>query len=241
MEHIMSQSVSISQRYRVPEIMDMPDLDAHRHAHALRGIARINRWSGSARILWAPISALACEISARPLRILDIATGGGDVPIRLWHKARRAGVPAVIDGCDLSRCAVAFAQHRAKERGADISFFQLNALTDELPPDYDVVMCSLFLHHLDDEQAVELLRRMSQAARRMVLINDLRRSRAGLALAKLATRLLTTSKVVHFDGPQSVRAAFAIDEVDALANRAGLKGATIEKRWPCRFLLTWRR
>ena len=102
-----------------------------------------------------------------------------------------------------------------------------------------MLTCSLFLHHLDEAEAVDLLRRMAAAARQLVLINDLRRSTAGLLLAYLGTRLLSTSPVVHTDGPLSVAAAFTLAEVRKLAAQAGLKGATVAGRWPFRFLLKW--
>ncbi len=81
-----------SQRRCVPEVMDQPDLDPRLHAQALQGLARLNFWSGSARILWPPLSALARRLRPRPLRVLDLATGGGDVPVRLWRRASRAGL-----------------------------------------------------------------------------------------------------------------------------------------------------
>ncbi len=104
-----------------------------------------------------------------------------------------------------------------------------------------MVMCSLFLHHLDEEQARGLLQRMRQAARYLVLVNDLRRSLFGYALAYLGTRILSASHIVHVDGPLSVQAAFTIPEVRQLAKSAGMTEATVSRRWPCRFLLTWRR
>jgi hypothetical protein len=121
-----------------------------------------------------------------------------------------------------------------------VRFFVLDALADPLPSDYDVVTCSLFLHHLDDAEAIELLRRMAAAARRLVLVNDLVRSRTGLTLAYVATRLLTLSPVVHVDGPLSVRAAYTPPEALELARQAGMQGATIQRKWPFRFLLGWR-
>jgi 2-polyprenyl-3-methyl-5-hydroxy-6-metoxy-1,4-benzoquinol methylase len=221
--------------------MDQPDLDEPRHIHALRGLARINSWSGSAGILWAPLRRLAQQIGVTSLRLLDIATGAGDVPVRLWHQARRAGIALEIDACDLSSRAVAFAQSQAEQRSASVRFFVWNALADPLPGPYDVVSCSLFLHHLDEAQAVLLLRRMKEMAARLVLINDLRRSFTGYLLAYLGSRILSTSRVVHSDGPQSVAAAFRPNEVLELAQQAGLQGATVQKRWPYRLLLQWHR
>jgi 2-polyprenyl-3-methyl-5-hydroxy-6-metoxy-1,4-benzoquinol methylase len=222
-----------------PEIMDDPGLEEQWHNDALRGLARINLVSGSTRILWGPIVALAREMPSRPLRVLDIATGGGDVPIRLALRARRAGLPIQVEGCDRSPVAIHHAQISASRHDVAVRFFELDALSGAIPPGQDIVCCSLFLHHLAEDQAVCLLRHMAEATRRLVLVNDLARSRTGLLLAYAGTRLLSRSKVVHVDGPRSVRAAFTPEEALALAQQAGLSGATVERRWPCRYLLKW--
>jgi SAM-dependent methyltransferase len=231
---------SLSQRRREPEIMDQPGLDPAQHARALRGLARINWWSGSAGILWPPLAALA-RAEGRTLRVLDLATGGGDVPLRLWDRARRAGVGLRLEGCDVSAVAAAHAEADARRRGADVRFFVHDALNGPPLGGYDVLICSLFLHHLDDGAARALLERMGREAARLVLVNDLVRGWPGLLLAQVGTRLLSRSAVVHADGPRSVRAAFTRAELKELAKRAGLRGATVSWRWPWRMLLTWRR
>jgi 2-polyprenyl-3-methyl-5-hydroxy-6-metoxy-1,4-benzoquinol methylase len=221
--------------------MDQPGLDPRLHARALRGLARINFWSGSARILWPPLAALARRLRPRPLRVLDLATGGGDVPVRLWRRACRAGLDLEVEGCDVSPVALEQARACADRAGAPVHFFARDVLAGPVPAGYDAVVCSLFLHHLEEEQACDLLRRMAAAAGHLVLVNDLERCRAGLALAHLATRLLTTSAVVHTDGPRSVARAFTRAEARALAGRAGLRGAAVGWRWPFRYLLAWSR
>jgi 2-polyprenyl-3-methyl-5-hydroxy-6-metoxy-1,4-benzoquinol methylase len=232
--------LDVRRRRRESEIMDQPDLDRRRHVEALRGLERINRWSGSARILWPPLLEIARQ-SAAPLRVLDVATGAGDVPVRLWRRARKAGVDLRIEGCDRSACAVEHARGRAAEEGTNVTFFEWDALAGALPAGYDAVVSSLFLHHLDEDEAVGLLARMAAAAARLVLINDLERSLPGMLLAYLGTRVLSASPVVHTDGPLSVAAAFTRTEALALARRAGLDGACVQRRWPFRYLLTWRR
>jgi 2-polyprenyl-3-methyl-5-hydroxy-6-metoxy-1,4-benzoquinol methylase len=231
----------VRERQRQAEIMDQPGLDEGRHVQALRGLERINFWSRSAALVWGPLAGLAREAGGRPLRVLDLATGAGDVPIRLWHKARRARLPLQVEGCDVSPAAVTHAAGRARQAGAAVNFFVCDALAGPLPPGYDVLVSSLFLHHLTEGQAVDLLRRMAGAAGRMVLINDLVRSPAGWVLAYLGTRLLSRSAVVHTDGLRSVEGAFTLTEARALAERAGLIGAEVRACWPCRFLLVWRR
>src|SRR4051794_6320881 len=107
----------LSHRCRQPEVMDHPGLDRDRHRRALRGLERINGWSGSARLLWPAVRALARE--KRLVRLLDLASGAGDVPLRLWRKARRAGVPLEAEGWDVSPVAVDYARERAARHGAD--------------------------------------------------------------------------------------------------------------------------
>ena len=221
--------------------MDDPALDPARHAQALRALAKINWLSGSTRILWQPLRALARAQPGRTLRILDVASGGGDVPIGLWRRARRAGLSFEIHGADISPTALDFARHKAQQAGADIRFIRLDVHHDAIPQGFDVLTSSLFLHHLAEAQALSLLERMRQAAGSMVLINDLRRCRLGFVLAWLAARTLTTSAVVRVDAPRSVEAAFTLNEIQALATQAGMSTIKLARRWPCRYLLTWRR
>jgi SAM-dependent methyltransferase len=232
---------SLKQRDRQPEIMDQPGLNPADHRAALRGLARINFVSGSARILWPELQHEAHLQQTGPFTVLDVATGAGDMPIRLWARARRAGVSMRIAGCDISATAIAIARDAAARTGTEVEFFAADALKEGLPDHFDAITCSLFLHHLDEADAVEFLRRIAAAARKLVLVNDLSRSRFGLILAAVGSRLLTRSEVVHVDGPRSVRAAFTPSEALALANRAGLIGAKVVRRWPCRYLLSWRR
>ncbi|HEY7326145.1 MAG TPA: methyltransferase domain-containing protein [Gemmataceae bacterium] len=231
---------SLAHRHREPEIQDEPDLDSELLRQALAGLESINSWSRSLYVLWPSIRALGRQMK-RPLRVLDIATGAGDVPISLWHRAQREEIALEVEACDLNPRTVSYAQERAREKAADVHVFPLDVLHQEIPHSYDVVMCSLFLHHLSDEEAVPVLGRMAQAAEHMVLVNDLLRCVGGLVLAHVCTPILTRSRVNRVDSVRSVRAAFTLEEARSLVTRAGLNGAIVEKRWPCRYLLKWTR
>ena len=232
----------LGKRNRQPEWMDQSGIDAAAHDQALNGLRRINAFSGAAGSLFRPIQSLAVALDhSRPLRVLDVACGGGDNTIALAERCRRQGLAVHIDGCDRSQQAVAIASRHAEGRSLGGTFFQSDALEDPLPPDYDVILCSLFLHHLDEDSAVKLLRRMGQSCRHLVLVNDLIRSPLGYGLAWVGCRLLSRSPIVHFDGPVSVQGAFRMDEALDLADRAGLGGASVQRSWPERFLLSWRR
>jgi 2-polyprenyl-3-methyl-5-hydroxy-6-metoxy-1,4-benzoquinol methylase len=221
--------------------MDRPDLPVALHEHALCGLARLNWWSGSDRILWGPIRRLAAELSGRPLRVLDVACGAGDVLVGLARRALRAGVGLELHGIDMSPTAIDHASRRCAAAGLRVSLTRHDALAEPLPDGFDVVTSSLFLHHLTDDQAADVLRRCAAATNRLILVNDLRRSRAGWLLAAAACRLLSRSPVVHSDGPRSVTRAFTPSEALEIAHRAGLTSGVISRRWPWRFLLTWDR
>jgi 2-polyprenyl-3-methyl-5-hydroxy-6-metoxy-1,4-benzoquinol methylase len=229
------------RRTRQPELMDQPGLDHSEHLKALRGLRRINALSRTSAVLWPQIARLITgrESQDRPVRVLDLATGGGDAPIALARRAIHAGANIVVDGCDLNPQAVHHAQFQANARGARVRFFVLDALHEELPSGYDVVSCSLFLHHLDEADAIALLRRMAASARSLVLVDDLIRSWRGYLLAAVGCRLLSGSRIVHIDGPASVIAAFTPGEALSLAERAGLGGARVKRHWPQRYLLSW--
>jgi 2-polyprenyl-3-methyl-5-hydroxy-6-metoxy-1,4-benzoquinol methylase len=221
--------------------MDRADLDPDRHRHALGGLERINWLSGSAGIVWPPIRRSAEQANGQLLRVLDVACGGGDLSIALFRRAARAGLNLHFEAVDISPRALDYARSRADAAEARIHFFQLDALAGDFPSDYDVLFSSLFLHHLKEDQAVNLMRRMAHAAQKMLLISDLSRTRLGWTAAYCVTRLLTTSDVVHTDGPLSVEGAFTPGEAMELAHQAGLRGARVSRRWPFRYLLTWTR
>jgi 2-polyprenyl-3-methyl-5-hydroxy-6-metoxy-1,4-benzoquinol methylase len=233
--------ISLDERDRQPELMDQPGLDDAVHRRALTGLRTVNMFSRTAGALWRGLADTGL-LTKGPVRVLDIASGGGDNVLRLAVHARQAGVDLMAHGCDISATAVVHAQAVARQSGfADVRYFQLNALADPLPQDYDVLMCTLFLHHLAEGDALELLRRMAAAAQRAVFVDDIVRSRFGYVLAWAGGRLLTRSPIIHVDGPLSVRSAFSLNEARELVERAGLHGAKFRRHWPERFLMSWRK
>lgn len=220
--------------------MDEPDLDPELHRAALDGLRRLNQWSRSAAILWPRLRQVAGQAGAR-LRVADLACGGGDVTLALAARAKSRGLPLQFDAFDRSPVAIEYARQRAAQlRVEQVHFAVADVFTVQATVRYDAVICSLFLHHLKEDEAVQLLMRMREMSTRCVLVNDLRRTRWGALWVRFGCRLLTRSPVVHVDGPLSARAAFSIAELGQLASRAGLAGYRITAHRPQRMLLDWR-
>lgn len=227
-------------RLHQAELMDAPDLDPQLHRQALAGLRRVNLLSLSAARLWREIRSLEPSRDETGISVLDVACGGGDVSLAIARTAASGRYGVRVEGCDISPLAIEVARQRAQQAGVtNASFFVLDALRERWPGEYDVVMCSLFLHHLSTDDAVKLLRLMAEHARRLVLVNDLRRTQLGYVMAWWGCRLLSRSRIVHADGPASVAAAFTRQEALDLAQQAGLKGAVVVPSWPQRFLLRW--
>lgn len=235
----------LARRDLRPELLDQPGVPEEIHRHALKDLKSVNSICGTGSIAWKTIAPLARSHGSRPLEVLDLACGGGDVLLDVRRRATKAGTALKLTGYDISPTAVEYARRCAASvdtTGAcsEIEFRVCDIFTEFPERRFDVVMCSLFLHHLDEERAVALLDMMSRTARRLVFVNDLIRCGWGYAAAQIVLRLLTRNHIVLADGPQSVAGAFTLPEVRRLASKAGLVDPTLRKIWPYRFLLSWK-
>src|SRR5262245_56027925 len=97
---------SLNHRRRQAELMDDPNLDSNMLRQSFEALARINWLSRSANILWRPLVAFARRSGNRPISVLDIACGGGDVTVALARRAQRTGIRMQFAGCDLSNVAL---------------------------------------------------------------------------------------------------------------------------------------
>ncbi len=219
--------------------MDDPDLDRTRHLQALRALARINRVSFAGLRVYREILTIG-RSRPGPVRVLDVACGGGDVLVDVANRLRGSGLAVELRGCDVSEVALEAAR-LAVPRGADVDFLEADVIDGDIPGGHDLVCSSLFLHHLTDEAASQLLRRMAAVTAHTVLVQDLRRTRLGYLFAWVGLHTLTRSDVARSDGLVSVRAAFTLPEAEQLCSEAGLSGASVSRAWPQRYTIRWRR
>ena len=231
----------IARRYdaALPEMMDRRGHDPDLLRADLDVLETINRYLGGHRIVRRHLRALAPDVredgtyvpssrtSPRATTVLDLATGAGDIPRAL---AGRYNVTGVDKNPEILRIA--------RERSPGIRFEQHDLL--DLPyaaGSFDVVLCSLALHHFAEDDVVAILRRVGEIARVGYIVNDLRRHRLAIALSKLMARTIITNPIARFDAPASCERAFTVAELDALARRAGLANYRIRRHWAFRMAL----
>lgn len=212
--------------------MDEAGLDPAEHRRALAGLRRINAWSGTVGAIW-PLVRDRCRSATRGLRLLDLACGGGEVAIGLRRRARREGLALDVTGCDRSPVAVA----AARAASTDVSFEVRDVIADGVPRGYDVLLSTLFLHHLDAGTARAFLHHMADSGAGLLIVDDLARELGGWVLAWAGSRVLSRSWVVHVDALRSVEAAFKPAEAEALAREAGWGRVEVRRHWPARYQL----
>ena len=190
----------------------------------LRDLERVNRWLGGVRLSARAIESLAGD---RPtLTVLDVGTGGADIPLALLDRARARGRHWHVTGID-SRPEILAAAAARLPRLAATADLELH-LGDgrSLPyPDgsFDIAHTSLVLHHLSPDEVHRLLTEMRRVARLGVVVNDLVRSRIGWLGAWLLAHACTRNPYTRHDAPLSVERAYTRRELTELVAAAGLQ------------------
>ena len=213
----------MDRRTDAVELLDGPLDDPRTLAGNLRDLRRINRWLGGVSLTTVAIDALAAHRD--DLTLLDVGTGGADIPLALLAGARKRGRRLLVVAID-SRPEILAAAAVATPGLATTDGLELHVGDGRSLPyadrSFDVAHASLVLHHLEPAAALDLLREMARVSRLGVVINDLDRGRLGLLGAWLIGHLLTRNRYTRSDAPLSVRRAYRPAEMAAMVRGAGL-------------------
>jgi 2-polyprenyl-3-methyl-5-hydroxy-6-metoxy-1,4-benzoquinol methylase len=200
------------------ELMDRPQQVSAELERDLENLRQLNRWFGS----YALISSFLrrwIKPGAR-LRVLDLATGSGDIPRLIAEYGRKAGAHIQIDALDRQPPTLEIAQKLSADY-PEIAFVEGNILEWSSNEPYDLVLCTLALHHFSETDAVRVLERCRQLSRKFVLVSDLRRGWFLSAGVWLITELIFREPMTKIDGRMSAARAFSFVEMHDLAVRAG--------------------
>jgi 2-polyprenyl-3-methyl-5-hydroxy-6-metoxy-1,4-benzoquinol methylase len=200
------------------EMMDRPQPVSAELERDLERIRQLNRWFGSYRLI-LDFMRRWLKPNAR-MRLVDLATGSGDIPRLIADYARKIGAHVEIDALDRQRATLEVAR-KLSSSYPEISYREGNILEWDSGGTYDVVLCTLALHHFSDDDAVSLLRRSRELSRRFVLVSDLRRGFFLQAGVYLLTALIFREPMTRFDARLSAQRAFSFSEMRDLVVGAG--------------------
>ena len=158
----------------------------------------------------------------RPLHIVDVGCGGGDMLRQIESWAARKRVAVKLTGVDLNPHAIRAAREFTRaESQIDWIIGEADSLNPDSDP-IDVVISALFTHHLTDEEIVRFVGWMERVARRGWFINDLHRSQKPYKWFKVLAAAMRWHHFVRHDGPVSFQRAFVPGEWQRYVQRAGL-------------------
>lgn len=212
------------------EILDGEHHDPSELAANFRDIRRVNAFLGGRAIILRLLPRLLEDVpTGRPVTILDIATGSADIPLAVARWAERRGFEVEITASDYVEDVLALARQAVGDHPA-IRIARHDARQLPLAADsFDIVLCSLSLHHFPADEAVMILQEMDRVGRYGFILNDLRRSRLGYVAAWIASRVTTRNCLTRNDAPLSVKRAFTPEELHQLLLQAGIDHATISQ------------
>jgi len=200
------------------EMMDRPQPVSAELERDLLNIRRFNRYFGSYRLVLRFVRRWIKP--GDRVRIVDLATGSGDIPRLIVDHVRKIGAKVEIDALDRQSATLEIAR-KLSANYPEISYLEANLLEWQPSDRYDIVLCSLVLHHFSNEDAVRVLQRCRQLSRKFVLVSDLRRGFLAAAGVYLLTGLIFREPMTRHDARLSAARAFSFSELDELARRAG--------------------
>lgn len=204
-----------------PELMDRPQPVTPELVSDLRNLRQLNRHFGSYRLIENFLRRWILPGTA--MRVLDLATGSGDIPRLVVDYARKVGATVTVAAIDQQSSTLEIARNLSADY-PEISFVEGDVLSfGEQGATYDLVLCSLALHHFEEDAAVRLLERCRELSNKYVLVSDLRRGVLASVGVYLLTALIFRDPMTRNDGRLSAARAFSFGEFKRLAERAGWK------------------
>ena len=220
------------------EHIDTGNYTAAEYEDCISELQFVNRWMGDAHSLKATLLREIESQSLTTFSILDIGAGSGEL-LRVaatWARQTNRRLRAV--GLELNE---RMAESILEESGRFDEIGSVRGDALKLPfadAEFDYVMCSLFTHHLLDEQVVQVLREMSRVARRRIFVIDLHRHPVAYFFYTTLGKIVLHNRLLRHDGALSILRSFKSDELLELAQRADLRDISVERHFPYRLVLS---
>ena len=230
--------IRLGERVRRDEQMDDPALAPEVYDAVLADLARVNRWTFTARPTIAFLRRAARGLPA--FRLLDVGFGQGDMLRAIARWARRQGIAVDLVGVDLNT------RSEATAREVTPPSMPIDYRTGDyanVPGPFDFVISSQVAHHMTDEQLRAFIRFMEKNSTEGWLISDLHRHSFSYNGFPLLARLMGAHRIVREDGQLSIARSFRPDEWRAILAEAGVPegAARIVRRFPFRLCVERRR
>jgi 2-polyprenyl-3-methyl-5-hydroxy-6-metoxy-1,4-benzoquinol methylase len=217
----------------------LDDLGLHGETlhQALQSLEWINRWFGNHRSVIKAIHRIYKK-EAKPLRIIDLGCGGGDLALAVAKSLRQYKIEYSITCIDGNANTLVYAQNKCEEF-TEINFLQADILSNQFRIQHcDILISSHFMYHFTADALVDFLKNNLSGISTALIFSELKRNRFAMRLFKCSSFLLPISKLAKEDGLLAIKRSFSVKEWLAILQQAGIGTYELQSVPLFRILLT---
>lgn len=224
------------QRSKEKEFLDDLQCEGDDLKQNLRELKFINKWLGGNNVTLSGLEKALLNVQIKePLRIADLGCGGGDILELIAKWGREKNMPMFLTGVDANAYIIEYAKKNTVEY-PEIRYELLNVFSEQFASmKFDLVNCTLFCHHFDDESLVKLFSQLRNQTRIAVVINDLHRHWFAYYSISWLTKFFSRSYMVKNDAKLSVLRGFSRKELEAIIRKAGYTDFSVSWKWAFRW------
>ena len=226
-------AISTKQRTEEEEIMDDFSLEGEELRDALDKIASINQFLGGNKLTLQGVTKLIHKNDE--ITIVDLGCGNGDMLRALADFGTKNNYNFKLIGIDANAFTIDYAIKLSKEY-PNISYKCEDVFSEPFSQlNYDIVLCTLTLHHFENNQIDYLLQLFQKQARIGIVINDLHRNIIAYRAFQLICFFFRLNRMSREDGLISILRGFKKQELINFSERNQFKNYTIHWKWAFRY------
>ena len=231
----MSFLVDTSNRSSEREIMDDFTMKGVLFRDTLDKLEIINRLLGGNKVTIKGLKELLKNKSKNKIiTIVDLGCGHGDILRDIAKFGRKNKYTFRLIGIDANIAAIAYAKELSCEY-SELSFKAIDILSEDFKKQsYDIVLCTLFLHHFKNNELISFLKMTIERATIGVVVNDLHRHKLAYYLFKLIGFFIK-NKLIREDGLTSILRAFKKKDLENISKQIKVY-FSIQWKWAFRYL-----
>ena len=233
--------MDFSLRNTETELMDNPMLDKEKLAEVFRDIDRANSFLGGNNITIKAVRSILKDYADKELTLLDVGCGGGSMLRTLAKYCRKENIKLNLIGVDLNEQALVIAKERSLKY-PEIRYQKKDILSlTEEDIRCDILLCTLTLHHFDNEEISFFIKKFAAMASIAVVINDLQRSKWAYYLFKVFSTIFIRTPIAKNDGLISIQSGFVMQELKQLSSQLPGIQHSIRPKWAFRYAWVMRK